>query len=85
MSDESPLRSGRKSDAGNGASEALANQHRYKAEPLFTHWDWQSVVRLNERLCGSGRAQHGKNSETHAACEKNGAKVSKPNGHSSKP
>src|SRR6185437_3642800 len=31
---------------------------------------WQSVIRINERLCRGGRAQHGNNSETHARCEK---------------
>ena len=71
MSDESPLRSGRKSDAGDGASGSAGEPAPLQGRAAFlTHWDWQSVVRLNERLCGSGRAQHGKNSETYAACEK---------------
>ena len=71
MSNESPLRSGRKSDAGNGASGSAGEPASLQGRAAFlAHWDWQSVVRLNERLCESGRAQHGKNSETHAACEK---------------
>jgi hypothetical protein len=71
MSDESPLRSGRKRDAGDGASGGAGEPASLQGRAAFlAHWDWQSVVRLNERLCGSRRAQHGKNSETHAACEK---------------
>src|SRR5712671_2190981 len=71
MSDESPLRSGRKRDASDGASGSAGEPASLQGRAAFlTHWDWQSVVRLNERLCGSRRAQHGKNSETHAACEK---------------
>lgn len=71
MADESPLRSGRKSDAGDGASGSAGEPASLQGRAAFlAHWDWQPVVRLNERLCGSGRAQHGKNSETHAGCEK---------------
>lgn len=71
MSDESPLRSGRKRDAGDGASGGAGEPASLQGRAAFlAHWDWQSVIRLNERLCGSRRAQHGKNSETHAACEK---------------
>jgi len=71
MSDESPLRSGRKSDAGDGASGSAGKPASLQGRAaFFAHWDWQSVVLLNERLCGSRRSQHGKNSETHAACEK---------------
>jgi len=71
MCDESPLRSGRKSDARDGASGSAGEPASLQGRAAFlAHWNWQSVVRLNERLCGSGRAQHGKNSETHAACEK---------------
>ena len=71
MSDESPLRSGHERDAGNGAARGAGEPAPLQGRAAFLkNWDWQSVVRLNERLCGSGRAQHGKNSETHAACEK---------------
>src|SRR6185312_7355569 len=71
MSDETPIRSGRESDAGNGASGSAGEPASLQGRAAFLkNWDWQSVVRLNKRLCGSGRAQHGKNSETHAACEK---------------
>lgn len=71
MPDESPLRSGRESDAGDGASGSAGEPASLQGRAAFlANWDWQPVVRLNERLCASGRAQHGKNSETHAACEK---------------
>ena len=71
MSDESPLRSSRKRDSSNGAAGGAGEPASLQGRAAFlAHWDWQPVVRLNERLCGSGRAQHGKNSETHAACEK---------------
>ncbi len=71
MSDESPLRSGRKSDPGNGAGGSAGEPASLQGRAAFLqNWDWQSVIRLNERLCLSGHAQHGQNSETHAACEK---------------
>jgi hypothetical protein len=70
MSDESPLRSGSESDAGDGAGGSSGEPASLQGRAAFlVDWDWQSVVRLNERLCGGGRAQHGKNSETHAASE----------------
>ena len=48
--------------------EALANNHRYKPEPLFSKTgDWQSVIRHNRGVCERGRAQHGTNSESFKA------------------
>ena len=35
---------------------------------FLQNWDWQSVVGINRGACQRGRAQHGANSETHAAC-----------------
>jgi hypothetical protein len=71
MSDETPLRSGGKSDARHGAAGSHGEPASLQGRASFLkNWDWIAVVRINERLCGSGRAQHGKNSETHAACEK---------------
>jgi hypothetical protein len=35
---------------------------------FLAHWGWESVVGLNGRTCARGGAQHGFNSETHAAC-----------------
>jgi hypothetical protein len=70
MDDETSLRPGDESDAedgaGRGAGEPASLQGR---APFLQNWDWQSVVRINKRLCRGGRAQHGKNSETHADCE----------------
>lgn len=70
MRDETPVRPGQEGDSrdggGGGAGEPAPLQTR---AALLENWDWQSVVRLNERLCSGGRAQHGKNSETHTSCE----------------
>ncbi|HXS68393.1 MAG TPA: hypothetical protein VN761_06085, partial [Candidatus Polarisedimenticolia bacterium] len=55
-----------KDGAGGGVGEPASLQGR---APFLANWDWQSVVRINERLCRGDRAQHGKNSETHARCE----------------
>ena len=70
MSDETPVRPGQEGDprdgGGGGAGEPAPLQAR---AALLENWSWESVVRLNERLCSAGRAQHGKNSETHARCE----------------
>ena len=38
--------------------------------PFLANWHWESVVRLNEGVCARGGAQHGKNSESFAAVEK---------------
>jgi len=71
MGDESPLRSGRKRDSSDGAGGSAGEPASLQGRAAFLqNWDWQFVIRLNERLCGSGGAQHGQNSETHAACEK---------------
>jgi len=70
MADEAESRSGDARDSqdggGGGAGEPASLQGR---AAFLQNWDWQSIVRLNERLCGGGRAQFGKNSETHAGCE----------------
>jgi hypothetical protein len=70
MPDEAPHRPGDESNAqdgaGGGAGEPASLQAR---APFLKNWNWQSIVRINERLCRGGRAQHGKNSETHARCE----------------
>ncbi|MEI9863053.1 MAG: hypothetical protein WDN00_00545 [Limisphaerales bacterium] len=52
--------------------EALANQHRYKAEPLFlAHWDWQSVIPPQRATLREPSARSmARIRETHAACEK---------------
>jgi hypothetical protein len=35
---------------------------------FLKNWDWQSIVSINRGACARGRAQHGFNSETGAAC-----------------
>jgi hypothetical protein len=71
MDDETSLRSGDESDAENGARGSTGEPASLQGRaPFLKNWDWQSVLRINERLCRGGRAQHGKNSETYARCEK---------------
>jgi hypothetical protein len=71
MGDEAPLRSGHESDAEDGARGSTGEPASLQARaPFLANWNWQSVTRINERLCRGGRAQHGKNSETHGRCEK---------------
>ena len=70
MDDETSLRPGDESDAKDGAGGSAGEPASLQARaPFLKNWDWQSVVRINERLCRGGGAQHGKNSETHARCE----------------
>ena len=70
MADETSLRSGDESDAQNGAGGSTGEPASLQGRaPFLQNWDWQSVIRINERLCRGGGAQHGKNSETHARCE----------------
>jgi hypothetical protein len=70
MDDETSLRSGDESNAEDGAAGGAGQPASLQGRARFlANWDWQSVVRINERLCRGGRAQHGKNSETHARCE----------------
>ena len=70
MADETSLRPGDESDAEDGAAGSAGESTSLQGRaPFLQNWDWQSIVRINERLCRGGRAQHGKNSETHAGCE----------------
>jgi len=71
MPDEAPLRSRRQSDARHGAEGSAGEPASLQGRASFLqNWDWIAVARINQRLCAGGHAQHGKNSETHAACEK---------------
>jgi hypothetical protein len=70
MADETSLRPGDESDPEDGAAGSAGESTSLQGRaPFLQNWDWQSIVRINERLCRGGRAQHGKNSETHAGCE----------------
>jgi hypothetical protein len=70
MPDETSLRPGDESDAQDGAGGSTGEPASLQGRaPFLKNWNWQSVIRINERLCRGGGAQHGKNSETHARCE----------------
>jgi hypothetical protein len=70
MDDETSLRPGDESDAANGAEGSTSEPASLQGRASFLqNWDWKSVVRINERLCRGGRAQHGQNSEAYARCE----------------
>jgi hypothetical protein len=70
MADETSLRPGDESNAEDGAGGSTGEPASLQGRaPFLQNWDWQSVVRLNERLCRGKRAQHGQNSETYAGCE----------------
>ncbi len=70
MADETSLRPGDESDAEDGAGGSTGEPASLQGRaPFLQNWDWQSVVRLNERLCRGKRAQHGQNSETYTGCE----------------
>ena len=53
------------SEGGGGAESPLQTRATF-----LQNWDWQSVVGLNRGLCERGGAQHGENSESHAAVAK---------------
>ena len=57
--------SGRHSGGGSGHESPLQTRAAF-----VENWDWQSVVLINRGTCERGRAQHGFNSETAAACER---------------
>jgi hypothetical protein len=70
MADEAQARSGDAGDSQDGGGGGTGEPAPLQARAAFlSNWNWQFVVRLNERLCSGGRAQHGKNSETHERCE----------------
>src|ERR1043165_8387729 len=71
MADEAANRPCQKGDAGDGGKGSAGEPAPLQARAaLLANWHWQSIVGINERLCSGGRAQHGKNSETHAGCQK---------------
>jgi len=70
MADETSLRPGDESNAEDGARGSTGESTSLQGRAAFLqNWDWQFVVRINERLCRGGGAQQGKNSETNARCE----------------
>jgi len=71
MPDETPNRPAEIRDPGGGAQGSAGEQSPLQTRaPFLANWHWESVVRLNEGVCTRGGAQHGKNSESFAAVEK---------------
>ena len=67
MTDETEIRSGRKSDAGDGDEKRAGEQSPLQGRAAFIkNWDWQLVTSLNRGACERGKAQFGHNSEAHA-------------------
>jgi hypothetical protein len=54
---------GRPPSGGGGVGSPLQTRAQF-----LQNWDWQVVISINRRACERGRAQHGINSETGAAC-----------------
>ena len=70
MNDETPVRPGQEGDSRDGGGGGTGEPAPLQARAtLLENWSRESVVRINERLCSGGRAQHGKNSEAHTSCE----------------
>jgi hypothetical protein len=69
MSDETANRSAGAPDGGRPASGGDGFDSPLQARAAFLkNWDWLAVVSINQGACERGRAQHGLNSETSAAC-----------------
>ena len=56
---------GRRAETRGGEQSPLQCRTRF-----LENWDWQAITHLNRRLCEGQRAQHGPNSESHAASQK---------------
>ena len=69
MNDETANRSARTPDGGRPASggDGLGSPLQTRAA-FLKNWDWLAVISINRGACARGRAQHGINSETGAAC-----------------
>ena len=66
MSDETSIRSGRESDAGDGDGKRAGEQSPLQGRAAFIkNWDWQFVTSFNRGACERGKAQFGNNSEAH--------------------
>jgi hypothetical protein len=69
MSDETANRPAGTPDGGRSASGGDGLGSPLQARAAFLkNWDWLAVVSINRGACERGRAQHGTNSETSAAC-----------------
>jgi hypothetical protein len=69
MDDETANRPARTPDGGRPApgGDGLGSPLQARAA-FLKNWDWLAVVSINRGACARGRAQHGANSETGAAC-----------------
>src|ERR1035437_8870383 len=69
MSDETPNRSAAPPEGGRHPPGGGEIGSPLQARAAFLkNWDWHAVVSINRGACERGRAQHGVNSETGAAC-----------------
>ena len=69
MSDETENRPAKafKGKGHSGGGDGLSSPLQTRAA-FFKNWDWVAVVSINRGACERGKAQHGVNSETGAAC-----------------
>ena len=69
MSDETAIGSAGATDGGGHpqGGGGIGSPLQARAE-FLKNWDWHAVVSINRGACERGRAQHGANSETGAAC-----------------
>ena len=66
MSDETEIRPGRESDAGDGHGKHTGEQSPLQGRAAFIkNWDWQFVTSFNRGSCDRGKAQFGLNPEAH--------------------
>jgi hypothetical protein len=71
MADETPPRPAGTPDRRGHPGGGGGYQSPLQARAAFIkNWDWQSVAYINRGTCERGRAQHGFNSETADACER---------------
>lgn len=69
MADETEIGSAGTPDGGRHPQGGGGLGSPLQARAAFLkNWDWQSVVSINRGACARGKAQHGTNSETGAAC-----------------
>ena len=71
MADEIETGSAGAPDGGGPAGGGSGEQSPLQSRAAFIkNWDWQLVTSLNRGACARGSAQHGFNSKTHRAVEK---------------
>ena len=69
MTDETPHRSSEALDHGRCDQGGSGDGSPFQTRAAFLeNWNWESVISINAGACARGRAQHGFNCETSAAC-----------------